>query len=61
MISSPVSPQNSLTNNSKRMRSVSGCPADWEPKLYNSPKIWGHEMLPHPAATVISDGKQHKR
>ena len=34
--------------------------ADWEPKLYNSPKIWGHEMLPPPAA-VISDGKQHKR
>ncbi len=22
----------------------------WEPKFYNSPKIWGHEMLPPPGA-----------
>lgn len=33
--------------------------ATWEPKLYNSPKIWGHEMLPPPAAPAR--GKQRKR
>ena len=33
--------------------------ADWEPKLYNSPKIWGHEMMPPPGEP--SAGEQHKR
>ena len=33
--------------------------AEWEPKFYNSPKIWGHEMLPPPGEAVA--GEQHKR
>ena len=33
--------------------------AEWEPKFYNSPKIWGHEMLPPPDAAM--SGEQHKR
>ena len=33
--------------------------AEWEPKFYNSPKIWGHEMLPPPGEPVA--GEQHKR
>ena len=33
--------------------------ADWEPKFYNSPKIWGHEMMPPPGEP--SAGEQHKR
>ena len=33
--------------------------ADWEPKLYNSPKIWGHEMQSPPGE--LSPGEQHKR
>ena len=33
--------------------------AEWEPKFYNSPKIWGHEMMPPPGAP--SAGEQHKR
>ncbi len=33
--------------------------AEWEPKFYNSPKIWGHEMLPPPGTP--STGEQHKR
>ena len=33
--------------------------ADWEPKFYNSPKIWGHEFIPPP--DVLSTGEQHKR
>ena len=26
--------------------------ADWSPKFYNSPKIWGHDMLPPPEGSV---------
>lgn len=26
--------------------------ATWQPRFYNSPKIWGHEMLPPPAGKV---------
>ena len=33
--------------------------ADWEPKFYNSPKIWGHEMMPPP--DVLTAGELHKR
>lgn len=33
--------------------------ADWEPKFYNSPKIWGHEMMPPPGEPPA--GEQHKR
>ncbi len=33
--------------------------ADWEPKFYNSPKIWGHEHVPPPELT--SGGELHKR
>ena len=33
--------------------------ADWEPKFYNSPKIWGHEMMPPP--DVAAPGEPHKR
>ncbi|MCY4363416.1 MAG: VOC family protein [Gammaproteobacteria bacterium] len=33
--------------------------AEWEPKFYSSPKIWGHEMLPPPGEAVA--GEQHKR
>ncbi len=33
--------------------------ANWEPKFYNSPKIWGHEMMPPPGEP--SAGEQHKR
>ena len=33
--------------------------ADWEPKFYNSPKIWGHEHVPPP--DVAAAGELHKR
>ena len=33
--------------------------ADWDPKFYNSPKIWGHEMMPPP--DVAAPGEPHKR
>ena len=33
--------------------------ADWDPKFYNSPKIWGHEMMPPPDVAV--PGEPHKR
>ena len=33
--------------------------AEWEPKFYNSPKIWGHEHIPPPE--VLSTGELHKR
>ena len=33
--------------------------ADWEPKFYNSPKIWGHEFVPPPG--VLPAGELHKR
>lgn len=28
--------------------------ADWEPKFYNSPKIWGHDMRPPPKGLASS-------